>query len=76
MAHSIIATPDAGATPNDIGATLGASVEIELIQIPETLIDADLTGATLESVNLAGINLSKGAMSTFIPWSNIIAIFY
>lgn len=76
MAHSIIAVPDAAATPNDINAALGASVEIELIQIPETLIDADLTGATLDSVNLAGINLSKGAISTFIPWSNIIAIFY
>lgn len=76
MPTIIETTPDAGATPNALGIVFGATAEIELINIPEMIINKSVTGLVIDTVDATGVYLSKGTLSAMIPWSNIKILIY
>lgn len=76
MSYQLEVTPQAGATPNDLGITFGATATLEFIQTPEKLLNKNVTGVELVTVDIAGAYVTKGPLNALIPWSNMISFIY
>ena len=76
MSYQLEVTPQAGATPNDLGITFGATATIEFIQTPEKLLNKNVTGVELVTVDITGVYVTKGPLNALIPWSNMISFIY
>lgn len=76
MARTLQVEPQAGATPNELGITFGSTATIEFLMTPERLINKDVSGVELITVDLAGVYVTKGPLKALIPWSNIISFVY
>lgn len=76
MSYQLEVTPQAGATPNPLGITFGASATIEFIQTPEKLLNKDISGVELVTVDAAGAYVTKGPLNALIPWGNVLSFIY
>ena len=76
MPDEIQLTPAAGATPNPLGITLSTSASVQVFETPEPLVNKDITGIALDTVDAVGLYISKGSFSAIIPWDNIIVFTY
>lgn len=76
MANQITVNPTAGASTNPLGITFGATAMLEFYQLPERLINKDITNLELTMVDTTGVYLHKGVLNAVIPWSAIIAMQY
>ena len=76
MSYQLQLTPQAGATPNPLGITFGATVTVEFIQTPEKLLNKNITGIELVTVDTAGAYVTKGPLNALLPWGNIISFIY
>lgn len=79
MANFITLTPLTSANTNSYGITftiLADSAEIELVQMPSIILNKEITGIELVSINDAGLILKKNTLNAIIPWSNIINLKY
>lgn len=76
MSYQLEVSPQAGATPNPLGITFGSTATIEFIQIPEKLLNKDVTGIELITVDAAGAYVNKGPLNALIPWGNVISFVY
>jgi len=76
MSYQLEVTPQAGATPNDLGITFGATATLEFVQTPEKLLNKNVTGIELVTVNTAGAYVTKGSFNALLPWGNIISMVY
>ena len=76
MSYQLEVIPKAGATPNPLGITFGATATIEFIQTPEKLLNKSITGIELVTVDATGAYVTKGPLNAILPWSNIISFVY
>lgn len=68
--------PTAGASTNPLGITFGATATIEFVQVPEKLLNKDVTGIELTMVDQVGAYVHKGPLNALIPWSNVASFIY
>lgn len=76
MSYQLEVTPQAGATPNPLGIVFGATATLEFVQTPEKLLNKNVTGVELVTVDTAGAYVTKGPLNALIPWSNMISFIY
>ena len=79
MAYTIDLTPLASANTNSYGITFtlaADSAQIEVVQLPYVILNKNITGIELVSINDAGIVLQRNTLSALIPWANIIHMRY
>lgn len=76
MSYQLQITPQAGATPNPLGIVFSSSATIEFVQIPEKLLNKDVTGIELVTVDATGAYVTKGPLNALLPWSNILSFIY
>jgi len=79
MANYITLTPLASANTNSYGMvfTVAAdTVSLEVVQMPEILLNKNVTGINLVGVFDFGLVFSKASLNGAIPWANIISIKY
>lgn len=76
MSYQLQTTPQAGAKPNPLGITFGATAQLEFAQTPEKLINKDVSEIELVMVDTVGVYLHKGPLSALIPWAAIITMQY
>lgn len=79
MAQYLDLTPLSSANTNDFGIIFSLttdSAEVEFKQPPEIIINKNITGVELVSINTAGLVIKKNTLNAIIPWGNIIAFRY
>lgn len=76
MARTQTVEPTPAASTNPLGITFGATAEIEFIQMPEKLLNKDITGLELTKIDEIGLYVEKGPLNAFVPWSAIIDLQY
>lgn len=79
MANYITLTPLASANTNSYGMvfTVAAdTVSLEVAQVPEILINKNVTGINLVGVFDFGLVFSKASLNGAIPWSNVVSMKY
>jgi len=76
MSQTLQVTPQPGATPNPLNITFGATATIEFVQTPERLLNKDVTGVELITVDFAGAHVTKGPLKALVPWANMISFVY
>lgn len=68
--------PTAGASTNPLGITFGATAIIEFREIPEKLLNKDVSGIELTMVDQVGVYVHRGPLNALIPWSNIASFIF
>ena len=79
MANYITLTPLTSANTNAYGMTFtiaADTVSLEVVQMPEILLNKNVTGIELVGVFDFGLVFSKAALNGAIPWANIISMKY
>lgn len=76
MAQEVTLSPTAGASTNPLGITFGATATMELLNIPEKIMNKNISGIELVKIDTTGIYVHKGPFNAIIPWSNIISFIY
>lgn len=76
MARTLIVEPTPAASTNPQGITFGATAVIEFKNIPERILNKEITGVALTKIDLTGLYVNKGPLSALIPWSSIVDLQY
>lgn len=79
MANYITLTPLSSANTNAYGMTFtltADSASLEVVFMPEILINKNITNINLVSINDFGLIFSKASLNGAIPWSNIVSLKY
>ena len=76
MSQTLTVIPTVAASTNPLNITFGATAIIEFKMTPERLLNKDVSGVALDMVDTVGAYVSKGPLSAFIPWSNIMSFVY
>jgi len=76
MSNAITINPTPGASTNPLGITFGATAKLEFMEVPERVLNKDISGIELTAVDLTGLYLHKGPLNAVIPWSNVVSLVY
>lgn len=76
MPLTIEVNPTAAASTNPLGITFGSTAEVEFKQLPEKLLNKDVSGIELTAVDEIGIYLHKGPLYALVPWGALVTLIY